>query len=69
MKVSGQLHAPTALLPGKEPPILIKWEGGLPQSRSRSGGEEKISRIGFGKVPCFCLIFTVPEPSNFLTKT
>jgi hypothetical protein len=40
MEVSGQVHSPAALTPGKEPPIPIGWLGG-PQSRS--GGEEKNS--------------------------
>jgi hypothetical protein len=35
MEVSGQLHAPAALPPGKEPLV--------PQSRSGRGGEEKNS--------------------------
>jgi hypothetical protein len=26
MEMSGQLHAPAALLPGKEPLVLIGWE-------------------------------------------
>jgi hypothetical protein len=29
MEVSGQLHAPVALLPWKKPPIAIGWEVGL----------------------------------------
>jgi hypothetical protein len=28
MEMSGQLHAPAALLPGKEPLVPIGWEGG-----------------------------------------
>jgi hypothetical protein len=36
--VSGQLHAPAALPPEKEPPVPI----GGPQSRSGRRGEEKI---------------------------
>jgi hypothetical protein len=38
--VSGQLHAPTALPPGKEPPLDRRLGG--PQSRSGRFGEEKI---------------------------
>jgi hypothetical protein len=38
MEVSGQLHAPAALLPG-----IGGWVGG-PQSRSGRGGEEKNSQ-------------------------
>jgi hypothetical protein len=28
MKVSGQIHAPAALTPGKEPAVLTGWEVG-----------------------------------------
>jgi hypothetical protein len=28
MELSGQLHAPVALLPGKDPPVLIVYEAG-----------------------------------------
>jgi hypothetical protein len=42
--VSGQLHAPAALPPGKEPQYpLDRWLGG-PQSRSGRGDEEKNSQ-------------------------
>jgi hypothetical protein len=40
MEVSGQLYAPAALPPGKEP--LVPLSG--PQSRSGGGGEEKNSQ-------------------------
>jgi hypothetical protein len=40
MEVSGQLHAPAALPPRKEP--LVPTDG--PQSRSGCGGEEKNSQ-------------------------
>jgi hypothetical protein len=43
MEVSGQLHAPTALLPGKEPWYPLDRGLGGPQSRSGRGGEEKNS--------------------------
>jgi hypothetical protein len=39
MEVSDQLHAPAALLPGKESPLPIG-----PQSRSGRGGEKKYSQ-------------------------
>jgi hypothetical protein len=42
MEVSGQLHAPAALLPGKEYPLNRRL--GEPQSRSWRGGEEKNSQ-------------------------
>jgi hypothetical protein len=45
MEVSGQLHAPAALPPGKGPLVPI-WIGGWvgAQSRSERGGEEKSSK-------------------------
>jgi hypothetical protein len=44
MEVNGQVHAPTTLLPGKEP--LYPLDGRLagPQSRSGRGCEEKNSQ-------------------------
>jgi hypothetical protein len=42
LEVSGELHAPTALLPGKEPLVPIRYELGGPQSRYWRCGEEKI---------------------------
>jgi hypothetical protein len=43
MNVSGQLHAPTALPPGKESAVLIDRNVGGTQSRSgRSGVEENL---------------------------
>jgi hypothetical protein len=61
MEVSGQLHAPEALLPGKEPPA-IHWIGGMggPQSRSGCGGEEKNSQPLPGLEPP--IIWLVPPP-------
>jgi hypothetical protein len=44
MEVSDQLHAPAALLPGKEPLVLLDRGLGGPQSRSGRGGEEKNSQ-------------------------
>jgi hypothetical protein len=41
---SGQLHAPTSLLPGKQTLVPIRQEAGGPQSRSGRGGEEKNSQ-------------------------
>jgi hypothetical protein len=31
MKVSGQIHAPAALSPGKEPPVPVGYEAGWAQ--------------------------------------
>jgi hypothetical protein len=45
--VSGQLHAPTALPPGKEPLVRIDRRLGGPQSRSGRREEEKIIEIYF----------------------
>jgi hypothetical protein len=44
MEVSGQLHAPAALPPGKEPFVPIGYEAGWPQSLSGRGDEEKNSQ-------------------------
>jgi len=45
MGVSGQLHAPAALPPGKEPLVPIDRRLGGPQSRfGHSGGEVKNSQ-------------------------
>jgi hypothetical protein len=41
MEVSGQLHAPAALPPGKEAPIPLDRTLGGPQSLSGRCGEEK----------------------------
>jgi hypothetical protein len=42
--VSGQLHAPDALPPGKDPRYPLHRRLGGPQIRSRRGGEEKNSQ-------------------------
>jgi hypothetical protein len=44
MEVSGQLHAPAALPPGKETLVPMDRRLGGPQSRSGRGGEEKNSQ-------------------------
>jgi len=44
VEVSGQIHDPAALLPGKEPPYPFNRRLGGPQSRSAHGGEEKNSQ-------------------------
>jgi hypothetical protein len=44
MEVSGQLHAPAALPPGKSPWYPLDRRLGGPQSRSGYGGEEKNSQ-------------------------
>jgi hypothetical protein len=44
MEVSGQLHPPAALAPGKEPLVPIGQEAGWATSRSGRGGEEKNSQ-------------------------
>jgi len=41
MEVSGQLHAPAALPPGKEPRFPLDRRMGGPQSRAGHDGEEK----------------------------
>jgi hypothetical protein len=44
MEVSGQLHAPATLPPGKSPWYPLDRRLGGPQSRSGFGGEEKNSQ-------------------------
>jgi hypothetical protein len=44
MEVSGQLHAPAALPPGKEPQYTLDTRLSGPQSLSGHGGEEKNSQ-------------------------
>jgi hypothetical protein len=44
MEVSGQLHAPAALPPAKEPLVPLDMRLGGPQSRSGRGDEEKNSQ-------------------------
>jgi hypothetical protein len=44
MEVSGQLHAPAALPPGKEPWYPLDRKAGGPQRRSGRGDEEKNSK-------------------------
>jgi hypothetical protein len=40
--ISGQLHAPSALLPRKEPPVPIVWEvRWAPEPGNGRGGKEK----------------------------
>jgi hypothetical protein len=41
MEMSGQLHAPTASLPRKEPSIPLDGRMGCPDSRSGRDGEVK----------------------------
>jgi len=43
--MSGQLHAPVALPPGKEPQVPLGKRLGGPLSRSGGGGEEKNSQL------------------------
>jgi hypothetical protein len=44
MEVSGQIHAPAALPPGKSPWYSLDRRLGGPQSRSGHGGDEKNSQ-------------------------
>jgi hypothetical protein len=44
MEMSGQLHAPVALPPKKDPWYALDRKLGGPQSRSGRGGEEKKHR-------------------------
>jgi hypothetical protein len=45
MEVSGQLHVPATLSPGKEPRYPLDRRLGGPQSRSGRDGEEKNSQL------------------------
>jgi hypothetical protein len=45
VEVSSQLHAPAALLTGKEPLVSLDRRLGGPQRRSERGGEEKNSHF------------------------
>jgi hypothetical protein len=45
MEMSGQLSAPAALSPGKDPVVPIECEAGWPQSWSRHGGEENFPAL------------------------
>jgi hypothetical protein len=51
MEVSGQLHAPAALSPGKSPWYPLDRRLGWPQSRSGRGDEEKNSQTQPGHEP------------------
>jgi hypothetical protein len=51
MEVSGQLHAPAALSPGKEPCYSLDRRVGGLQSRSGRGGDEKNSQPAPGIEP------------------
>jgi hypothetical protein len=48
MEVSGQLHVPASLPPGKEPLYPLDRRLGGPYSRSGRGGEEKNSQLHLG---------------------
>jgi hypothetical protein len=49
MEVSGQLHAPAALPPGKKPPVPTEQEAGWPQGRAGRCG--KIHGRGGNRTP------------------
>jgi hypothetical protein len=49
--MSGKLHAPVALPPGKKPRYPLDRRLGGPQSRSGRGGEEKNSQPAPGIEP------------------
>jgi hypothetical protein len=51
MEVSGQLHAPAALPPGKSPWYPLDRRLGGPQSRSGRGGLEKNTQLPPGIEP------------------
>jgi len=41
MEARAQVHGPSALHPGKEPPVAIEWRLGGRQNCSERSGEEK----------------------------
>jgi hypothetical protein len=58
MEVSGQLHAPAALPPGKKPLVSIGWEAGwAPEPLSLSIGDKNMD-IGLQK---FSKLFKINE--------
>jgi hypothetical protein len=62
MEVSGQLHAPTALPPGKEPPYPLDKRLGGPQSRSGRYGEERNLTPAFQPVARRYTYWAIPIP-------
>jgi hypothetical protein len=70
--VNGQLDAPAALPPGKEPPVPTDMRLGGPQNRSQRRGEEKIFALpglelrpsAFQPVASRCTDCTIPAPLN-----
>jgi hypothetical protein len=58
MAVSGQIHAPAALIPGKETLYPLTRRLSRPQSRSGRGGEEK------KEISSFPLLGIEPLSSN-----
>jgi hypothetical protein len=59
MEVSGQLHAPATLLPGKKPLVPAVRRLGGPQSQSGCSGEEKNAQTLPGLKPL--IIQPVPQ--------
>jgi hypothetical protein len=57
MEMSGQFHAPGALLRGKEPRYQLDWRLGGAQSRPERGGQEK-------KIPSPPLLGIEPQSSS-----
>jgi hypothetical protein len=64
MQVSGQLHSPAALSPGKEPRYLLDRRLSGPQNRSGLGGEEKNSQPQPGFEPPIIL----PVAQSYTTE-
>jgi hypothetical protein len=53
MEVSGQLHSPAALFPGKQPPVPIRQQAGwVPETlRTLWRSENPLSLPGFKRLP------------------
>jgi len=62
MEVSGQFHAPVALIPEKEPPVSISWKAGCvpePVWTQRRGKEKKYPRFSCRYVSHFIHCWTL----------
>jgi hypothetical protein len=64
MEVSGQLHAPAALPPGKDPCYSLDRRLGGPQSRSGGGGEERNSQPPPGRERMRIKLYYLVNPNS-----
>jgi len=68
MEVSGKLHTPAALSPGKEPLVPLDKGLGETQSHSGRGGEEKNSHIEKKLLLFLFIIFSWQIVHSFFRK-